>query len=115
MGGVVHYIYRVGLSLNSNYEEKRNFPRMRLDCDAQFTLSDSGESFTSHVINLSGGGVLFVAEHEHVPGTEFRMCVSSDGAMRRTLQAQIRVIRASAHAQGGFEIAAEILKLLDEA
>ena len=46
-----------------DYREKRNYPRMDIDCPASFTVVD-GKGWGAIVKNLSGGGVLMWIDHQ---------------------------------------------------
>jgi hypothetical protein len=94
--------------MSLDYEEKRDFPRMRLNCTAQFTDLASGEAFEQMALNLSGGGVLFVADDPLPAGTRLRMRVEPGGGPAGALEAVISVRRAEPRAQGGYQVAAVI-------
>lgn len=91
-----------------DYEEKRSFPRMTLNCEA--TLSDpaSGETFRTMVLNLSGGGALFNAEHDFRPGMLLDLRVDAGLPGRPPFEARIKVIRCEARDRGGFQVASRI-------
>ena len=94
-----------------DYEEKRNFPRMRLNCEASVTDPQSGESFKTMVINLSGGGALFNAEQDFRVGSRLDLCVESATGDRPPFEARIKVIRCEPRDKGGFQIASVIEKV----
>jgi hypothetical protein len=91
-----------------DYEEKRNFPRMTLNCEAAVTDPEAGQTFKTMVINLSGGGALFNAEHEFRVGALLDLRVDSATGDRPPFEARIKVIRCEPRDKGGFQIASVI-------
>jgi hypothetical protein len=94
--------------MSLDYEEKRNFPRMRLNCEARFSLLDGEESFTGMALNLSGGGVLFLSGEPLGTGTRLRMRVEAERGPAAPLVAVVRVHRVEARPQGDYSVAAII-------
>ena len=91
-----------------DYDEKRNFPRMRLNCEATVTDPESGDTFQTMVINLSGGGALFNADQSWKVGACLLLRVEAAGGSRPPFEAEIKVIRAEPRDNGGYQIAASI-------
>ena len=91
-----------------DYEEKRNFPRMTLNCEASVTDPETGQAFTTMVINLSGGGALFNAEQDFRVGALLDLRVESATHDRPPFEARIKVIRCEARDKGGYQVASEI-------
>mgnify|MGYP005750300515 CR=1 FL=1 len=91
-----------------DYEEKRSFPRMTLNCEASLSDPVSGETFRTMVLNLSGGGALFNAEHAFRPGMLLDLRVDAALPGRPPFEARIKVIRCEARDRGGFQVASRI-------
>lgn len=75
-----------------NYQEKRSFIRMKLDCPAKIALHD--EDFAGVCSNLSGGGMLLVLDAPIEIGTECIVSISSHFGHGPMLRARTKVIRA---------------------
>jgi c-di-GMP-binding flagellar brake protein YcgR len=75
-----------------NYQEKRSFIRMKLDCPA--VVKSSGEDIKGLCSNLSGGGMLLILDKAIAAGSECVVCISSHFGHSPMLQAKARVIRA---------------------
>lgn len=98
--------------MSRDYEEKRGFPRMRLNCPATFTDPQTGESFSHMALNLSGGGVLFLSHQAYAQGTALDMQVEPGIGLTPPLRARIHVLRSEPREQGGFAVAATIAEVL---
>jgi len=46
----------------TDYSEKRNFFRMNLECNAQYTINGSGNKKLGKVSDLSGDGISIIAD-----------------------------------------------------
>ncbi|MFO1369872.1 MAG: PilZ domain-containing protein [Marinagarivorans sp.] len=75
-----------------NYQEKRSFIRMKLDCPAKIAHLD--EEFAGVCSNLSGGGMLLVLDKSIEIGTEYVVSISSHFGHGPMLRAKTKVIRA---------------------
>lgn len=102
--------------MRQDYEEKRDFPRMRLNCAATFTEPGTGERFTQMVLNLSGGGMLFLSNKPYAPGAELEVQVDPGTGLTPPLRARISVLRVEARGDGreGYRVAAVIEQILSE-
>ena len=88
--------------------EKRDHPRVTLNCEARVSDPQTGETFKTMVINMSGGGALFNAQHPFARGTRLELCVEGCEQMRPRFEARIRVMRCEPRDKGGFQVAAVI-------
>ncbi|MFV1976525.1 MAG: PilZ domain-containing protein [Candidatus Scalindua sp.] len=98
-----------------DYNEKRDFVRMHVDCPLTFKASDSNQEETGHAVNLSGRGVLFIAEREIPIDTALEITIQPAPIIPTPpLHAKSRVIRVTHRTDDkGFEIAATIEKMLE--
>ncbi|HEY6528439.1 MAG TPA: PilZ domain-containing protein [Cellvibrionaceae bacterium] len=94
-----------------DYQEKRSFIRMKLDCPAKITVSDD-EDFTGVCSNLSGGGMLLVLDNPIEVGSECVVRISSHFGHGPMLKARTRVNRAISY-NGKCHAGLSILELLD--
>ncbi len=96
-----------------DYNEKRSYPRMAIDCPAKFEIvgSDSGGAI---VKNLSGGGVLMWTENEVSPDTELKIEIKPANDITPPMKAELRVVRCTpvADADGSFAVACMINRIL---
>ncbi len=58
-----------------NYDEKRSFYRMSVDCLIEFSAAGSAEKFKGEGKNLSASGVKFITDHELKEGQELDVIV----------------------------------------
>jgi hypothetical protein len=93
-----------------NYQEKRSFIRMKLDCPAKIALPD--DEFTGVCSNLSGGGMLLVLDTPLTTGTECIVSISSHFGHGPMLRAKTKVIRAMS-CDGKCHAGLSIVELLD--
>lgn len=102
--------------MSQDYEEQRNFPRMRLNCAATFAELATGERFTQMALNLSGGGILFLSDKPYAPGADLEVQVDPGTGLTPPLRARISVLRAEARGGGheGYQVAAVIRQILTE-
>ena len=76
-----------------DYSEKRNFFRMNLDCDMQYTVNGSGQDLCGNVRNLSGDGISFYAGEQVEPGSEVSVRITPENNMTPPLQVIVEVLR----------------------
>ncbi|HMU67500.1 MAG TPA: PilZ domain-containing protein [Cellvibrionaceae bacterium] len=93
-----------------NYQEKRSFIRMKLDCPAKILLES--EELTGVCSNLSGGGMLLVLDAPINLGTECVVSISSHFGHGPMLRAKTKVIRAMS-CDGKCHAGLSIVELLD--
>jgi len=99
---------RKGMTLN--YDEKRGFPRVNVQCDIQLTEVRSGDAFTAVCHDLSGGGVMFTSEKAMDVDAEYEL-VMEGGMGTPPLKAKIRVIRCDAEGDA-YQVATRIQEIL---
>ncbi len=93
-----------------NYQEKRSFIRMKLDCPARIGLEE--DQITGICSNLSGGGMLLVLDNPIDIGTVCVVSISSHFGHGPMLKAKAKVIRAM-NSDGRCHAGLSIVELLD--
>ena len=90
------------------YDEKRNYIRMNVDCGLTYRLVDSEEFHTANCTSISGSGVSFLAEHSFEPGKALEVNIIPKNAITPPMTAFVEVVRSSKQEDGRYEIAAAI-------
>ena len=98
----------------NEFSEKRDFRRMGIDCPAQFRIQGANEMIDGIVKNLSATGLLIIAPQEINPGTRMLVHIVPTNPITPPLAATASVLRCSACADGGYELACTIEKILGE-
>lgn len=78
------------------FQEKRNFIRMKIDTPASVDISDHSQSYAGICRDLSGGGMLVELDNPLPIGTEVEVTVSSAHGHAPMLQAEAIVARVIA-------------------
>ncbi|MFP3873790.1 MAG: PilZ domain-containing protein [Thiohalophilus sp.] len=98
-----------------DYDEKRDFIRVEVDCDIRFKPQGTGQEAIGRLANLSGRGLMFIAANEIPVDTQVEIYVESDQQINAPLHAVVRVVRMAKQRRGdGYEIGAIITSVLDE-
>lgn len=84
------------LSMQRQYDEKRNFIRMKIDTGITFTKIDGRERYEARCRNLSGTGMLLETEKKLTLGDRLRVTVPSEGPNFLPLDAIVEVVRVDA-------------------
>jgi len=96
-----------------DYNEKRCYPRMNIECPANFEIV--GETAGGAVVkNLSGGGVLLWIERAVEPDAVLHIEIKPVNDITPPMRAEVRVLRCSAveEAQGSFAVACAINRVM---
>lgn len=95
--------------------EKRDFPRIDIECPASFAVSGQGGKQGAIVKNLSGGGVLMWIEGEVEPAAQLDIEVAPPNNITPPMKARMKVLRCTPveGAQGQFAVACVMEQLLD--
>lgn len=96
------------------YDEKRNYIRMEIDCDVTFKLADSDELYHGRCSSISGAGVSFIADRSFDPGKAMEINVIPKNTVTPSMTAFIEVIRSTQQGNGSYEIAATIKSIKGE-
>ena len=96
------------------YDEKRDSVRVEVNCPIQFWPENTGEKEVGKVRNLSGRGMMFIAQSEMPVESLLEVRIEAD-ENTPSLHARVRVVRVAKPRRGdGFEIGAVIQEMLDE-
>lgn len=79
-----------------DYQEKRNFIRMKVDTPVDVQVLAKGEHFHGKCRDLSGGGLLVELPTALPVGTEAEVSIKSTHGHSPMLQARVRVSRVDA-------------------
>jgi PilZ domain-containing protein len=91
------------------YDEKRSYIRMDVDCDITYKLADSANKKTGRCLSLSGAGLSFIAEDDLNPGIAMEVSVIPKNNVTPPMTAFIEVVRCTAQEEANsYEIAASI-------
>ena len=90
----------------TDFSEKRNFYRMAVECQLEYTEAGQAETRIGHVKNLSGNGILFQTDHAINIGAEMEIVVKTGSNLTPPLHAMIEVIRCDLTEDDSYEVAA---------
>jgi c-di-GMP-binding flagellar brake protein YcgR len=90
------------------YDEKRNYIRMEVDCDITYKIADSETLYQGRCTSISGAGVSFIADQFLTPGKAMEINVIPKNAITPPMTAFIEVIRCTKQDNNNYEIAATI-------
>ncbi len=93
------------------YDEKRKFIRMAVECDINYKLTDSDQVFNGRCTSLSGAGLSFVADQGFEPGISMEVNVIPESSITPPMTALIEVIRNTKLDSGQYEIGAQITSI----
>ncbi len=96
------------------YAEKRDFPRMVVNCDAKLIQEGSGETYEAFVKDLSGSGLLIWVDRTVETGSILSIEIKPGSDITPPLSARIKVIRCQPmdDAEAGrFSVACQIEKV----
>ena len=91
-----------------NYDEKRDFMRMTVDCRVDFK-DTNGRDHQGRAINLSGGGLLFITDAPLTLGAELQLSVKPDAPVIQPLDVVGKVVRVD-RVDGKFEVGVNITR-----
>jgi hypothetical protein len=95
-----------------SYEEKRNFPRMRLDCALSYAAVGERGTSEGRCKNLSAQGVLFNTLKPMTVGALVDINITPQKAVVAPFNALVEVLRvSSAEGVNNYEIAARIKQI----
>lgn len=97
------------------YDEKRDFIRIDVDCDISYKKTDSTEeAMIGRVSNLSGRGMMFISDIELEKNEFFEVNIKPENILTPELHANVKVVRVvkQRHADG-YEIGAVIKEIYD--
>jgi hypothetical protein len=93
-----------------NYDEKRDFIRMTVDCD--LTLRDEeGGQYPGRCVNLSSTGAMVLLDEAPAMGQRLELHIAPRLALVPALDARVEVVRVLPAADGGYEVGMSILEM----
>lgn len=98
----------------NDFSEKRSFPRMGIECPAQYLIQGSTEVVEGRVKNLSAAGLLLLTSQEISPGTKLSIHIVPTQPITPPFSADLNVVRSSAGSEGEFEVACSIERILQQ-
>jgi hypothetical protein len=90
------------------YDEKRNYIRMEIDCDVTYRLADSDQLHHGRCSSISGAGVSFIADRFFESGKAMEMNVVPKNTLTPSMTAYIEVVRSTQKDDGSYEVAGTI-------
>lgn len=107
--------------MTREYDEKRDFIRIDIDCEIVFKKSDSEgsgsveEESIGRVSNLSGRGMMFISDTELEKNITLEVNIKPSNILTPSLHANVKVVRVvkQRHADG-YEIGAVIREIYDD-
>jgi len=96
--------------MTADYSEKRNFFRMNIECNAEYTINGSGNTKSGFVSDLCGDGVSIIADESVEPGTEVRISIQPENEVTPPLDIVMEVLRCEQHDQENYLLAGNIRK-----
>ena len=90
-----------------DHSEKRDFPRMIMDCPARYRLYGSSSMVTGIAKNLSGGGIMLQVEEEVEPGSRLSVEIHPGKNIKSSIDMVVEVNRCDPVASG-FNLACTI-------
>ena len=97
-----------------DYAEKRDFPRMPMDCPARLRLLDTDQADNALVRNLRSNGLLLLYPRALEPGSRLNLEIIPGKSVTPPLAATARVLRSNQVGDGNFHIACQIERILPE-
>ena len=95
-----------------NYEEKRNFRRMIMDCAMSLATTGEHGRFAGHCKNLSAQGVLFSTPMPMQVGAVVDIYIAPQKAVVKPFNAVVEVLRVSNRRdQNNYDVAARITQM----
>jgi hypothetical protein len=96
--------------MSRDYDEKRSFQRLDVNCDIELTIPSTGEKLTALCRDLSGSGLKFISPTAFDVDAELEILMQ--GTMGRPpLRARISVIRCDSEGDQ-YQVASQIEQLL---
>lgn len=107
-----------------SYDEKRDFVRVAVDSSISYGMLDnSDEDITVETLldqkallkNLSGRGLMFIAENEVVKESLIDIKVTPSNDLTKPLHARVKIVRVIKQRHGdGYEVGGVIQSMLDD-
>jgi len=98
---------------DKNYNEKRDFIRMKIGAPLGASLTTSSKTIEGICRDLSGGGLQVETKEPIDLGTELVAEVASTHGHSPSLKAKVKVARSLDIGEGNFLIGMEIIELIE--
>ncbi|MDH5471782.1 MAG: PilZ domain-containing protein [Gammaproteobacteria bacterium] len=96
--------------MSLDYSEKRNYFRMNMNCNMEYSINGSGVKKSGLMKNLSGDGALIQIDQNVEPGTEVHLSIKPEKSLTPPLDVTIEVLRCDRNDPDHYEIAGNITK-----
>lgn len=93
------------------YDEKRDFIRMTVDCAMTLRHLGSGQVLKGHCVNLSATGVLVRLDEAPEIGARLELGIAPELAVVPALNAVVEVVRVLPADAGGFDVGTAIVEM----
>ena len=102
--------------MTREYDEKRDFIRIDIDCEISYKKANSDEAATiGRVANLSGRGMMFISDSELEKDALLEVNINPSNILTPALHANVKVVRVVKQRHGdGYEIGAVIKEIYDD-
>ena len=90
------------------YDEKRDFIRMSVNCEINYKLTDSDQTYQGRCTSLSGAGLAFISEQEFKPGKSMEVNVIPENSLTPPMTAYVEIVRSIKLDSDQYEIGAQI-------
>jgi hypothetical protein len=94
--------------MTTEYAEKRNFFRMNMDCNMEYTINGSGEHESGTVLTLSGDGISFTTKQAVSAGAIVNISITPENTVTPPLVVTVEVLRCEQGNSDQYEVAGNI-------
>ncbi|HEY9150815.1 MAG TPA: PilZ domain-containing protein [Gammaproteobacteria bacterium] len=94
-----------------NYDEKRDFIRMTVDCALTLREVEGGRQYAGRCVNLSSTGAMVLFDEPPTMGQRLELHIEPRLALVPALDALVEVVRVLPAADGGFEVGMSIVEM----
>jgi len=92
----------------TEYAEKRNFFRMNMDCNMEYTINGSGDQERGKVLTLSGDGISFTTKQAISTGTIVNISITPENTVTPPLVVTVEVLRCEQENSDQYQVAGNI-------
>ena len=97
------------------YDEKRDFIRINVDCEMTYKLPGTPDTKSGKVTNLSGRGMMFITAEALDVESVVEVRIIPEKNITPPLHANVRVVRVAKQRHGdGYETGAVIQEILED-
>lgn len=101
--------------MTREYDEKRDFLRIDVDCELEFKANELAETEIGRVSNLSGRGMMFISDHELKKNSIIEVKIIPANVLTPPLHANVKIVRmVKQRHDDGYEIGAVIKDIYDD-